>query len=680
LQYRLLVAALTAALMLALAGPASAVDFISSQITTPADNSVQTYDADANNTLHVEGTTTGGDSNTDLACFYGPTGRRLLATNVPVTAGAFSADLPFGSFTNGAPKPYCVLRAVPAGDLTAYPPTGANDFAGPRIMTARMQTYKVGGAGPNSSVVDDFFIGVGQKEGYTDFYSLGGCALDWSFVFDPITLAQSSSLFYCNGWTEDQDGCTTASATCTAATQSEIRVDGKNAYAPSTANYLYYVDPTHNSGLLPGFPELTHQKSIDPLNGNIHITEADPIVKCSPNETAFHAGGSDPAWSTDCTSFAGTGIKLDRTIETDQNGRRARFVDIWSNTDSTSHDLEVLYEEEFAGDSGTNPSPSFAYSWLDGTSFAAPALGETIQGPGTSAPATIYVDGNAGTDDTFQYPQGAVTITPAPTSVRWYTKAGSRYYGLFRYAQTIPAGGTAKVLRTYIDGGSKSDITTQAVAEQDRFGTPTVAITSPANGSTTDTAAVTATGTASDPGAPAPKLSVNGQDVTVAADGTWSLPITLATGENTITAVASDAAGNSSQATSKVTYTPPVVAPAPDKIAPTLGLVIGKLKLAKLRAKGLPVTVSCSEACTFTVTLVIDSKTAKKLHLSRTVTVGKKSGSLAAKGKKKVTVKLTKKAKRKLAKAKKVTFTVKVAAKDKAGNRSSKSKKTTVKR
>ena len=682
-MHRLATAAVALALGLVLAGPASAANFTSSQITTPANESVQIYNINVTNTLHVEGTTSGGDSNADLVCYYGATLKRTVATNVTVTAGAFSVDVPdsgFATLTQPSPKPYCVLRAVPTGDLTPHPPTGANDFAGPRILTGRIQTYTVGGSGPNKNTVNDYFAGVGQRQGYMDLLSFGGCGLDWSFVFDPITLEPSSSLFYCNGWTWYINGCDTASATCTVATQSEIRVDGNNAYAPPAAKRLYDVDATHASALLPGYPALTFNRTIDPLNGNVHVDETSPIVKCSPNGAAFHLMTNDPAWNTDCTSFTSAGISVNRTVDIDQDGRRTRFIDVWTNTDSVSHDVESLYDEEFSGDGGTNPSPSFAYSWMDPNNFTSPDLGQTIQGPGDSRPATIFVDGNAGSADTFTYPQGAVTISPAPTSIHWYTKQGSRYYGTFRFAATIPAGGTAKVTRTYIDGGSKSDIAAKAAAEQDRFGSPLVAITSPADGTTTDNPSVTVTGTASDPGSGAPGLKVNGEDVTIAGDGTWSKQMTLAQGENTISAVATDGAGNSTTATAKVTFTPKPTPVVPDKTAPAIALAIAKTKLAALLAKGLPVTVSCSEACKFSLALTVDSKTAKKLHLSRVATVGRARGTLTTAGKKKVRVKLTRRAKKRIAKAKKIVITVKATATDAAGNRATKSKKVTIKR
>jgi hypothetical protein len=302
-----------------------------------------------------------------------------------------------------------------------------------------------------------------------------------------------------------------------------------------------------------------------------------------------------------------------------------------------------------------------------------------VQGPGGSGPATIYVDGNGDAEDTFQFPQGAVTVSPAPTSIRWYKKSSGFYYGTFRFAQTIPAGATATIMRTYVNGGSKESIAAKGAAEQDRLGSPTVAITSPANASTTDNPAATVTGTASDPGGAVTSLKVNGDAVAVAADGTWSKALTLAPGANTITAEARDAAANTGSATVKVTYTPKVVPPVKP---PPLGLAIAiaKTRLAALLSKGLPVTVSCSAPCTFSVSLTIDSKTAKALHLSKVVALGTASASLTTAGKQTVVVKLTKKAKKALKKAKAVAISVKATGKDNAGNSSTLTRKVTVKR
>src|SRR5262249_6411720 len=52
-------------------------------------------------------------------------------------------------------------------------------------------------------------------------------------------------------------------------------------------------------------------------------------------------------------------------------------------------------------------------------------------------------------------------------------------------------------------------------------------------------------------------LTVNGTPVGLAADGSFSAPVTLAPGQNTVTAVAKDGAGNASQAQTTVVYAPP---------------------------------------------------------------------------------------------------------------------------
>lgn len=80
---------------------------------------------------------------------------------------------------------------------------------------------------------------------------------------------------------------------------------------------------------------------------------------------------------------------------------------------------------------------------------------------------------------------------------------------------------------------------------------PLVAITSPSDGLETNVAALTVTGTASDPGDLASSLksvAVNGVPVTV-TDGAWSIDLTLVEGNNTITVVAEDYAGNTASDT-----------------------------------------------------------------------------------------------------------------------------------
>ena len=688
--------AVVTALLLVPAGAASAAtNFTSSQITTPTDPTWALWNQNVPNTIHVEGTTAGGDSNADLVCFFGSK-RRVLATNVTVTANAFSGDFPLVALATTIPFPpqfpYCVLRAIPAGDPTNYPPDAASAFAGPHVGTGIKGAFKVGGSGINKDVVVDYYIGSGQAEGQMEYDSLASCGLDYSFVFDPTTLASSDPLYYCAGWVYIRNGCVTPDVgpLCVETTRSELQVDGVNTYLPYGSKNLYTVDATHASSLLTGYPLLSFSTFVDPLNGDVHMSETNQTARCSPNAAAYYPTQTNPAWPTDCSSFAPGGVKVDRTGLGNDKGRRATFTDVWSSTDGASHQVDVEYDVEVTGDSGTVPGVSFDYSW-DASGFLGPAAGDTIAGPSSDVPSSVLIDGNGASPDLFQFPQGAVTFSNAPANVHWWRAGGETAYGTFRLVFTVTPNNPVTIAQSYLQGSTKTEISDQIPDEQARIGRPRISM-SPDDGATVDHPDVTVTGTATDPRGGITSLTVNGDAVAVAGDGTWSKAMTLAQGENTITAVATDTSGNTTTRVAKVTFTPPAppgggTTPPPgggavaDKIAPTLGLVIARIKLAALSARGLPVKLTCSEACTYVVTLFVDTKTAKRVGLAaKNVQVGRATGRLTTKGAKTVRVKLTRKARRKLAKLKKVRLTVSVNAKDAAGNNALKAKKVVIKR
>jgi hypothetical protein len=87
---------------------------------------------------------------------------------------------------------------------------------------------------------------------------------------------------------------------------------------------------------------------------------------------------------------------------------------------------------------------------------------------------------------------------------------------------------------------------------EDALQAPAVSIDSPADGSKVSSSDVTVIGKASDDQG-VPSIKVNGVPTAVQPDGTWSQHLTLTPGANTITAVASDKAGNSTQAKATVT-------------------------------------------------------------------------------------------------------------------------------
>jgi Ca2+-binding RTX toxin-like protein len=109
-------------------------------------------------------------------------------------------------------------------------------------------------------------------------------------------------------------------------------------------------------------------------------------------------------------------------------------------------------------------------------------------------------------------------------------------------------------------------------------------------------------------------------------------------------------------------------------ISSVSGGVAGAIK------NGVPITVSCVSACTFTIDVEISASTAKSAHLakkSKPVIIATGHGSLKKAGKTTVKVKLTSKAKAKLKHLKKFTATVKVTTKI-AGKSTTKTKTKTI--
>lgn len=93
---------------------------------------------------------------------------------------------------------------------------------------------------------------------------------------------------------------------------------------------------------------------------------------------------------------------------------------------------------------------------------------------------------------------------------------------------------------------------------------PTLNISAPANGSETNKAECTVSGTTNDATSSPVNVEVNGTAVTVASDGQFSTTVNLTEGENTITIVATDGAGKTTTITRKVTL---------DTVAPVIKAV-----------------------------------------------------------------------------------------------------------
>ena len=93
---------------------------------------------------------------------------------------------------------------------------------------------------------------------------------------------------------------------------------------------------------------------------------------------------------------------------------------------------------------------------------------------------------------------------------------------------------------------------------------PAATVSAPA---TTSDESVTVTGTVSDTGSGVSSLTVNGAEVTPAADGTYSTSVAVACGTNTITAIVTDGVGRTHSPTATTERTCTVVLPPADEPA-----------------------------------------------------------------------------------------------------------------
>lgn len=127
---------------------------------------------------------------------------------------------------------------------------------------------------------------------------------------------------------------------------------------------------------------------------------------------------------------------------------------------------------------------------------------------------------------------------------------------------------------------------------------------------------------------------------------------------------------------------PPPPPPGPDVVAPTANLSVPRATTRALASRGLSFFVTVNEPGTIDAQLLMDRKQAKKLRIAakRQVVVGRGKARVAAAGRVKVVVKLTKKAKARIKRARRVKVTLRTTVTDAAGNRRSVSKRLTLKR
>jgi uncharacterized protein with von Willebrand factor type A (vWA) domain len=123
------------------------------------------------------------------------------------------------------------------------------------------------------------------------------------------------------------------------------------------------------------------------------------------------------------------------------------------------------------------------------------------------------------------------------------------------YANTVPPGGSAVYDWSYSQASTWGALGSLERVERDRFALPSVVISKPRNRSTVSSSRVRVTGRARDAVGVA-SLSVGGRGVVVGAGGAFATTVSLRRGKNTIRAVATNVAGNSSASAISVTLKP----------------------------------------------------------------------------------------------------------------------------
>jgi hypothetical protein len=613
LRSAVLLGVLTAlALVLPIASASALVPY--SEITTPSGTTFPFVDS----TIESGGTITiAGNADlteVEIRCYYGP-GISEYGEVTPykepiaVSGGTFSTIVEANKLYKGR----CVLRAVPVEYKEAGEPSS---FSGPTIVPSSFSL----------SHNTEFYAVSSTLAGSIELAPAGEYSLE-SNLYSAITKNLRTGF-----WGEADLGAFAENEGKT----SRVVVDGQNAYLPTGPKEIESTlsgEAKTTVEVKGGLPT-TVTKSFNPSTHQLTVHEEDPLAKCAgSNEFPPTYAGKG------CESVVGVGVTLDRTWETSEEDHVVTLVESWHSTDGATHTVSVRSLNELLNAEKENA----AFEFPGATSFTVTHTGEAKTVP--AGPGAIYYKSSTTTPEEGDdiNPILAIVYDTAPSGAIQIQRGSNEPHENqfdFPYQLTIPAGGSRTLRTTYVQGFGVAEVQKRAAEAQARYA-PSVAITSPATGTTSTTASVTVSGTASDTGA-LTGLTVNGQAVTVASNGTWTTSVPLSPGANTITAKATDEAGLTSSAATAVTYTPPPPPPHASEVGTVSGAG-GKVTLA------LTCTGPAGSFCHVQISLTSIEKlrhgkviavAAKAKTRSKKITVGGLSLTIAAGSKVKVTISL----------------------------------------
>ncbi len=546
-------AALIALCLVAAAPAAATVTSSTLTVTSPQGSYLIDNQVDSNaEQISLAGTSNGSSSSNDrvdIKCFAGG-GSETLVTSVPVDQnGAFS----FSGSLRPISRETCVLRAVPAGNSTDYPPGSASPYAGPVLNIGQAYESRVP-SGRNANDLEYYYLYASQPAGAFEYASLGGCSISQSYAYDPVTYGglnqfSNESIDFCNAWFSWANGGTKAGQA--PPTRSELQVDGVDAYVAGNAFGINGLNTAANSG----YPTLTYSYSVDPVTGNVSLSETDEVVRCSP-------GGVFPPTSASCSSFVPTGVQVTMHIVQGQAGRVAKVIQWFQSTDGAAHSVDVLEDNDFYH---RNQDGQLDFPWTGAGMQAYTTPGQVLPGPTAPGPGSFFVKGSASVPDGSETsPQGQVTFSTPPSSEKIVATTNNEVdttppaavsWVELHYALTVPAHGSVPLGFTYSSGYSAAQLQVDAAAAAVAY-RPAVLMFSPKSGIDTAQPTATVTGIAGD-ATGLSGVTVNGHPVAVGANGIWSAVVGLTPGLNTITAVATNVFGNQAQTRTIAVYVPP---------------------------------------------------------------------------------------------------------------------------
>jgi hypothetical protein len=230
--------------------------------------------------------------------------------------------------------------------------------------------------------------------GRSIWQSVSSCGLEGASTIQPDTFRFSGATFACAGFVApDTSG------------RAGVLVDRVNAFTPYGAAMLF-PGSANALGLLASQTSV----STDPSTGNVLIRETENLLRCSPDPATL------PATPQTCSSFASAGVKLDRVIVQQGDGRQALVTDTWSATDGRHHEIDVFYENRLGGS-----APVVSFPWAGGFTSYPPGY---TQKPPATAPFSFFTRASpSAADGDVSNAQGAITLQDRPTALRFRTGA-----------------------------------------------------------------------------------------------------------------------------------------------------------------------------------------------------------------------------------------------------------------